>query len=930
MLESEGKNLLLNQNETSNYASAESSPNGSMIASPSSHSLRSNISLHADETVKSKLSQSISISSLLGTNKSLSVHPSLDDPSIVVPTTLACKLVPSSTSTNALDKLLKQGEFCSLNSAEFQSLPPNILMSHAKSANELEKDLLNDSLKQKSESQTIHDLVKSTVSNLIESTVKTSIEEMTKEVQQEKEKNLATKLMPSLFPSVNTVSSSSPNPITSPFKYLMTDVDKQHAQIPKSPSQSIKTAATLSPNGSTIQDAVSIFNAEQTKLNSSSVIEKLAQLNHKEHEKEDPILSASNIKDSKKMLVTPGITPSNSQILNQPIKQSNSNHSMTVPDSSQEFCRNLNLNLAAAAANIAQVPLVVSEPINKETVTEHQRFTSNASTSSIHNDLKAILEGGKQEPKEDGCKLDKQKESPKPQREKLNRSKTTKNKTESKNDDLMKLVSMMKQMSENKDKPGQQIGGDESGHFRYTNEFLQQIRKERSGFIENIQPEIFKAYCYCMSGKYWDPEKYFDIIQYSGDYERVVQQNQQQQLKNQNNQNHHGKKNVKKNSKSTKKTITNNDANNNIKENILGHLGLGKNKEDVKQADKILLDLLKKNQEVNKEETKQVNLMDMLNQKKTKNSNILGELFNQNQSGQNAPKHHPVILTAQELELSQINRPVNRLFTNLNKTPDVANKLTSPNSCGSNSCTSECSSANSDNANNSEAYKQLIKNLSNHPLCTPSTASTRSPMENVFMKLQKKTSESEQNVVAKESTNLLKQLLHLNPEESDKKQKPKRHHHHHRKSLKQDDKQVSVTSVESTVTTTTTTTITQTQFPSVNPHEKPSFQTTSTNNKQQQQQQQEKPIQNQIENLFNKMKMTNLEPVKVEAKKSDEKEHFNSLLNKIIVKPQQQQVKKESENILKWFSGLNQQQLQKPNFSARTLSEIELMSGHFP
>lgn len=799
------------------------------------------------------------------------------------------KLVTTSTSSNAIDKLLKQSEYHSL-SSEFQSLPPNILFGNAKQANEIEQDLLNDSLKQKSESQTIQDLVKTTVTSLIETTVKTSIEEMTKEVQQEKEKNLASKLMPSLFVSSNAVSSSSPNPACSPFKFLDKD-----ANLPKSPSHEIKLVSTLSPNGSTIQDAVSVFNAEQSKL-SNSVIEKLAQLNHRDHEKEDPILNSS-------AKITPGITPSNSQIINE-----QTTSSMTVPASSQEFCMNLNLNLAAVAANNSNSPVVVGES-QKETLSEHQRFTSNASTSSIHNDLKMILEGTKStesSPTAESKKSDQQKQSPKPQREKHNRSKTEKkeksnNKSDTKldksSDDLMKLVNMMKQMSENKGKPGQQIGGDETGKYRYTRDFLQQIRSERSAFIDNINPEIFKAYCYCMSGKYWDPEKYFDIIQYSGDYERVVQQQSQQPNKITT------KKPVTKTDKKPK-VIKNskNDANNNIKENILGSLGLTKTG-DGKQADKILLDLLKKDQK-KPEEPKQVNLIDMLN-KKQKSSNILGELFNQNQSAQTGPvKHGPVILTAQELELSQINRPVNRLFTALNQTPDLASKLKSPNSCGSNSCVSECSSASSDMANNTEAYKQLIKNLSNHPLCTPS-ATRGSNFDNVLMKLQPKKSETEQvQSVAKDGTNLLKQLLNLKPEqEHEKKQKNKRNHHHqHRnqKLSKSEDSKV-FTSVESTVTTTTTTTITQTQFPTVNPHEKP-FQNLK---------QVEKPT-NQLENLFNKMKVQTPEPQQQQPKapkveQKTEKDHFNSLLNKIMPtsQPKQSEVKKESESILKWFAGMN-------------------------
>ena len=51
----------------------------------------------------------------------------------------------------------------------------------------------------------------------------------------------------------------------------------------------------------------------------------------------------------------------------------------------------------------------------------------------------------------------------------------------------------------------------QNGRYKYNKEFLMQIREQRAAFIDQIHPDIFKAYCYCMNGKYWDPEKYFDI-----------------------------------------------------------------------------------------------------------------------------------------------------------------------------------------------------------------------------------------------------------------------------------------------------------------------------------------------------------------------------------------------------------------------------------
>lgn len=47
--------------------------------------------------------------------------------------------------------------------------------------------------------------------------------------------------------------------------------------------------------------------------------------------------------------------------------------------------------------------------------------------------------------------------------------------------------------------------------FAFNKDFLEKVRKERANFISQIYPDIFKAYCYCMNGKYWNPEKYFDV-----------------------------------------------------------------------------------------------------------------------------------------------------------------------------------------------------------------------------------------------------------------------------------------------------------------------------------------------------------------------------------------------------------------------------------
>lgn len=60
----------------------------------------------------------------------------------------------------------------------------------------------------------------------------------------------------------------------------------------------------------------------------------------------------------------------------------------------------LNLNIAASVALAAAVPVAICEQatkkVNHASSDDHQRFTKNASTSSIHNDLKAILEESKE------------------------------------------------------------------------------------------------------------------------------------------------------------------------------------------------------------------------------------------------------------------------------------------------------------------------------------------------------------------------------------------------------------------------------------------------------------------------------------------------------------------------------------------------------
>jgi len=140
----------------------------------------------------------------------------------------------------------------------------------------------------------------------------------------------------------SSISSSSPNPECSPFKLLDNELvhDKQQNHSPNYQQMKPVGGSTLSPNGTTINDAVAIFNASnaaaaaaaaaassslssssstmtveslkkttfncpegtivsssskfQTTESSNKIIESLALLNnHKEHERADPVLQSS-------------------------------------------------------------------------------------------------------------------------------------------------------------------------------------------------------------------------------------------------------------------------------------------------------------------------------------------------------------------------------------------------------------------------------------------------------------------------------------------------------------------------------------------------------------------------------------------------------------------------------------------------------------
>jgi len=194
-------------------------------------------------------------------------------------------------------------------------------------------------------------------------------------------------------------SASSPNPDCSPYKFLITETE---------PKKTISSLELEKANSG-------------SKKSECEIIENLASLNRKESEKHDPIVSGaakscqkepkspgSSQKSAKKDLLTQnksvksGVkSPSKSVSGLSGLNEADSSKVDHLPASSHEFTMNLNFNLASAAAASAGGPVVVvgSSGCKSPVAKEHDKFTSNASTSSIHNDLKLILEEGKESEK---------------------------------------------------------------------------------------------------------------------------------------------------------------------------------------------------------------------------------------------------------------------------------------------------------------------------------------------------------------------------------------------------------------------------------------------------------------------------------------------------------------------------------------------------
>lgn len=820
-----------------------------------------------------------------------------------------------------------------------------------------------------------------------------------KKIEKSEESHTKTTLSATL--SSAAASASSPNPECSPYKFLMSEYSGKSTDDKKSVS-------TLKLDENVDKKDVVVV---------EKLIEDLASLNHKDSEKHDPILSgispakkedAKNKKNkSEKKTTKPKSSKSPAKTSSLPSKKNDSTKVDQIPASSREFCMNLNFNLASAAAATAGGPVVVVDNTNKSPVAkEHNKFTSNASTSSIHNDLKMILEESKDEKKPSGKenkKLNKstdKKEKPKPQRQKKESKNTSRNNTSnasfnsslaetttnsmtvetgnlsptSKTNNL-NLIKMMMLMVENnntkkdgkvsynkhldQERNNEEISlidlAKQNGRYKYTKEFLLQIRDQRASFIDQIHPEIFKAYCYCMNGKYWDPEKYFDIVQFPGDYERINQRNQY---------NRSSSYNKSAGSKYTKKNTPNTTFNGNFKNAHLGTTPTAlpnysqedspqplqvpknspkfvdhKNKESVHQifeslglntdhmdkakldADKILLGLIKKDK---KQPEKSSNLMEYI-KKPNQPTNILDNLLSkqQTETSSTTQKHYPLILTAQELEMSQLNH-------------DKFAKYKLPNEI---SMTRLEELQQSMESNDSVAYKQLVKNLSNHPLNSVTALNNKLDASLTKLQNKQKLEKYQQQLgntkptwqISNDGTNMLKQLLNLDSDNSTtktakpRKLKTKSHH----LSMSHGSNSGSSSTESSHVDASN-------HFPSVNPHEKP-FETDAAEenrkrieqavtvslnqvlNKSPSTMKQVSPTpKSPIEDLFNKMNFQQKE----RDLKNTQHEHFNSLLNKM--NSQQVQQKNNESDILKWFSDVQKM----PSTKMNSLSEIEFLQLH--
>lgn len=846
-------------------------------------------------------------------------------------------------------------------------------------------------------------------------------------------------------------SASSPNPECSPYKFLMNEYSS------KSSEQKTVSSLKLSTGEC---DTTSATNEKATE---KCLIENLNSLSQKDSETHDPILSGAapsqknddlkaeaSAKPSKsEKQISPKKSISSTKLAanskspaktnSNTLKQGDVKSSKVdqVPASSREFCMDLNFNLASAAAATAGGPVVVVDNTNKSPVAkEHNKFTSNASTSSIHTDLKMILEESKDDKKpnsKENKKLNKsldvsKKDKPKPQRlkkEKENKenskhnlsnvsfnssaAETTTNSmtvetgnmspTSKTNDlNLIKMMMLMvennnnmrrgeklnkkQQKTRNVDRPSLIELAKQDGRYKYSKEFLTQIRDQRAGFIDEIYPDIFKAYCYCMNGKYWDPEKYFDIIQFPGEYDRIPSNrnsynNRSASYNNKSNSKYNKKytpNNSQYNSNSNSKSVSlgttptavphhlqdespqplkvpknspkldmHNKENKNKKspmDSIFESLGLSSermNKSNL-DADKILLGLIKNDKNFNANS----NLMDIINKKENsqqQSQSILDNLLPKSadtskvlNESSSSHKHYPMVLTAQELEMSQMNRHKLPNEISMTKLEEFQLNLNS----------------NMD-SNNSFAYKQLVKNLSNHPL--NSATALNNKLEASLTKLQNKQKMEHINLaknspnwqVSNDGTTMLKQLLNLKTKVSENKTKASQRAKKSNKSSKVSHLSTSSGSVSAPSSAESSPVDSSNKFPLINPHEKP-FKTYMAEENRKQIEQVVASALNQvlskspssvrqmsptmpkspIEDFIQKMNVQSRE----QDLKNTQHEHFNSLLNKMNA--QQAELKQEQPNILKWFSDAKAPSSKANRYQIPSLTDIEFIQMHRP
>lgn len=605
---------------------------------------------------------------------------------------------------------------------------------------------------------------------------------------------------------------------------------------------------------------------------------------------------------------------------------------------------------------------------------DYQRFTSNASTSSIHNDLKMILEESKspaekatvapivkptivpmakvqvpqaKSPKSKAVAFNveakklvaKQQRVQVPKKDRsLNDSATKTEKNEK-----MNLIDMVMSMMKNSNDKNSM-----NKRYRYSKEFLMQIRQQRAAFVDQIYPDIFKAYSYCMTGNCWDPEKYFDIIQFQGKYDDVntIQQSKKQYPTSnvKAHQSYSSKVNtrnvdspkslpvpcnspkdfIKPTTQTHKKTspMANTSATmprHSNSTSILSSLGLDLSlgpmvnasfsQADSTQgtmslsssiganADQMLLDLIRKKESPKSNNNGQqkakafknsTSFIEMLSQQKSKPSaSILDNLFDKAVGlektvgrSKSTQQIRPKVLTAQELEAQQMNelkhQQQQRTGSRWTKA-DIEHMMStvelnqSANALNRSNLSelSQASDAMMHDVLKSDAYKQLMNNLNNHPLnatkSKPVPASISSDMSELIKKLHSQSPVVQQKKqIDEDGSLLLKKMLNLKCTETSKVIEPKHKHHHKSSNVKQ------------------------------------------------------------VSNCADLEKSAHSRSVLQQLKSqqmSAEDQHFNSLLNKIT--SPKVQLPKTDDSILKWFNNENFNMSGKK--TVMSLSEIEQM-----